>query len=227
MATSASMGAHRPHTTATLRAHGADRRDHLLRELRQVVRRRVDADVVGADTTRNSAQRANDSSTQRIDDSIVQRADDSSDHPPQALLRELRQVVLRRVDADIVGADTTRESAQRANDSSAQRIDDSIVQRADDSSNHPPQADAGNGGALLHLPLPLLSPADEDESERRFGACCVCMSRGAGVAFIDCGHLCTCVKCALKLHARKDKCPLCRRPIKAILRVWAGCEVAA
>ena len=161
------MGAHRPYTTATLRAHSAYRREDLFRELRQVVR--------------------------------------------------------RRVDADIVGADTTRESAQRADDTSAQRIDDSIVQHADDSSDHLPQAGSGNGRVLLHLPLP--SPADDYESERRFGACCVCMSRSAGVAFIDCGHLCTCVKCALKLHARKDKCPLCRRPIKAILRVWAGCEV--
>jgi len=49
--------------------------------------------------------------------------------------------------------------------------------------------------------------------------CIICSSKKADVAFIDCGHMVTCNECANKI--RKSKCPVCRKNIKAILKIYS------
>ena len=41
--------------------------------------------------------------------------------------------------------------------------------------------------------------------------CVICLDNDTDIAFLPCGHVCTCSECSCmsKLH----KCPLCRRPI--------------
>jgi baculoviral IAP repeat-containing protein 7/8 len=48
-------------------------------------------------------------------------------------------------------------------------------------------------------------------------SCCVCLAAQIDVVLLPCAHLCTCVNCVLTL---KDKCPLCREPIQAYVRVF-------
>lgn len=49
--------------------------------------------------------------------------------------------------------------------------------------------------------------------EREADLCTVCLDREADMAFLGCGHLCVCERCAGSL----SRCPLCRtrsRPMK-------------
>lgn len=46
-------------------------------------------------------------------------------------------------------------------------------------------------------------------------ACLVCLSRPKDAVMMDCGHVCTCHRCARRL----DKCPLCRTAVKKVLRI--------
>jgi hypothetical protein len=46
--------------------------------------------------------------------------------------------------------------------------------------------------------------------------CKVCMDAEVNCAFIECGHIVTCLDCAKLL----TKCPICRETIKRTLRVY-------
>lgn len=50
--------------------------------------------------------------------------------------------------------------------------------------------------------------------------CVVCMSNPQTNAFGPCGHKCCCEVCAAELQRRGDTCPICRGPIRNILRVY-------
>lgn len=53
--------------------------------------------------------------------------------------------------------------------------------------------------------------------------CVICLSSFSCIAFIDCGHMVTCEKCGNKLFKQSHyerKCPVCRKPIKKILKVY-------
>jgi hypothetical protein len=47
-------------------------------------------------------------------------------------------------------------------------------------------------------------------------ACKVCLDSQANCAFIECGHIVSCLNCAKLL----TKCPICRETIKRTLRVY-------
>ena len=56
-------------------------------------------------------------------------------------------------------------------------------------------------------------------------ACLACTTAKADIAFIECGHMITCEKCAKKLKNElfnKRKCPVCRKPIKKLLKIYTG-----
>jgi E3 ubiquitin-protein ligase MUL1 len=40
------------------------------------------------------------------------------------------------------------------------------------------------------------------------GVCVVCMEQPANMVFVNCGHMCSCIGCALKL--KRPLCPVCR-----------------
>lgn len=53
--------------------------------------------------------------------------------------------------------------------------------------------------------------------------CSVCASKKADVAFIDCGHMVTCIECATKLKndiRPNRRCPMCRKEIKKLLKIY-------
>ncbi|CAF3793334.1 unnamed protein product [Adineta steineri] len=47
-------------------------------------------------------------------------------------------------------------------------------------------------------------------------ACKVCLDAEANCAFIDCGHIVSCLNCAKLL----TRCPICRETIKRTLRIY-------
>ncbi len=54
-------------------------------------------------------------------------------------------------------------------------------------------------------------------------ACLICSGAKADVAFVDCGHMVTCEKCAKRIKNEsiyKRKCPVCRKPVKKILKIF-------
>ena len=47
--------------------------------------------------------------------------------------------------------------------------------------------------------------------------CVICMDEQTNNVFLPCGHMCTCVKCYIKLHKSNNKnakCPMCRRIVE-------------
>ena len=48
--------------------------------------------------------------------------------------------------------------------------------------------------------------------------CVVCMTKSAAIAFVPCGHMCTCRECSRVVHAR-GHCPVCRQRVRAMLEV--------
>jgi hypothetical protein len=71
----------------------------------------------------------------------------------------------------------------------------------------------GGGGVasteMQHAPRPV------DESQ-----CAVCQDKAADTVMYQCGHLCACYSCAVLLKQRDAKCPICRAPIRDIIRAY-------
>ena len=52
-----------------------------------------------------------------------------------------------------------------------------------------------------------------DEEER---ACQICYEGEQDALFYDCGHVCACVECARQVEI----CPVCRRPVRAVVKIY-------
>ena len=66
------------------------------------------------------------------------------------------------------------------------------------------------------------SVKDASELNTSAGECAICCSNTANAAIYDCGHVCMCVGCA-KALVRRDavaKCPICRKLIKDIIKLY-------
>lgn len=52
------------------------------------------------------------------------------------------------------------------------------------------------------------------------GKCVICTEQGIDVVFYECGHMCSCFVCAQSLRNKGLNCPVCRAPIKDIVRAY-------
>ncbi|XP_077586519.1 E3 ubiquitin-protein ligase NEURL1-like [Stigmatopora nigra] len=64
---------------------------------------------------------------------------------------------------------------------------------------------------------PTTPPASDDSND-----CAICCDDTADTALYNCGHLCLCYSCALRLKEEKSTCPICRKPIKDIIKTYRG-----
>eukprot|EP00475_Leptophrys_vorax_P026597 TRINITY_DN3767_c0_g1_i1.p1 TRINITY_DN3767_c0_g1~~TRINITY_DN3767_c0_g1_i1.p1 ORF type:complete len:746 (+),score=205.45 TRINITY_DN3767_c0_g1_i1:80-2317(+) len=60
---------------------------------------------------------------------------------------------------------------------------------------------------------------DKIRPEDSFEECAVCLENEVDVMVIPCGHQCFCEKCVMAVQAQGGPCPLCRVPIKDILKI--------
>jgi len=74
-----------------------------------------------------------------------------------------------------------------------------------------------HGDGVLIRPLKfehgaLIAPVSVEDQR----LCSICYENSARIALDDCGHVCSCEECAAYL----DKCPICRKPIKKMLKIF-------
>jgi len=51
--------------------------------------------------------------------------------------------------------------------------------------------------------------------------CVVCLRKRRRAAFIPCGHLVCCCKCALRMECEVEPlCPMCRQDIRYMIRIY-------
>ncbi|CAF2730480.1 unnamed protein product [Rotaria sp. Silwood2] len=60
------------------------------------------------------------------------------------------------------------------------------------------------------------APLESSSASNSEDACKVCLDAEANCAFIECGHIVSCLNCAKLL----TRCPVCRETIKRTLRVY-------
>lgn len=57
------------------------------------------------------------------------------------------------------------------------------------------------------------------------GHCLICLDGHVDSVLYQCGHMCVCHTCGLQLKSRGAHCPMCRAPIRDIIRAYkAGQE---
>lgn len=67
-----------------------------------------------------------------------------------------------------------------------------------------------------------LTPHDR-QRPGALGTCVVCIEEEVGAVLYQCGHMCTCARCAHALLGRRAKCPICRAPIRDVVRAFIAC----
>ena len=81
-----------------------------------------------------------------------------------------------------------------------------------------PQPAASEPAAEAEEPTEAEEPASAPAAEPR--ACVICMTATPDHVFKPCGHLCLCAGCAVRVRRDRLACPVCRRPQRAIERVF-------
>lgn len=79
----------------------------------------------------------------------------------------------------------------------------------------PPEA-----AAAQTVPLPDLPPTTPAQATAPPQRCVVCMEKDAEYLIVPCGHQCGCVTCLGRVQAMGGGCPICRRPIEGLVRVF-------
>lgn len=52
------------------------------------------------------------------------------------------------------------------------------------------------------------------------GTCIICTEAESNTVFYLCGHLCACYQCSMNLRSKNHNCPVCRAPIKDIVKIY-------
>ena len=90
--------------------------------------------------------------------------------------------------------------------------------RSSSSSHQSPPAVAADPEEPANRAASRQSNASQSEKPE----CSICCCEEANTAIYDCGHICMCVECAENLRGRSrvPVCPICRRPIKDVIKVF-------
>jgi len=68
-----------------------------------------------------------------------------------------------------------------------------------------------------------LSSANDESNTRPAdkGSCIICLDKSIDSVLYQCGHMCVCMTCGLNLRRQNNNCPVCRAPIKDIIRAYS------
>jgi len=69
----------------------------------------------------------------------------------------------------------------------------------------------------LNQPTMLHPPISTPVSS---GQCVICIERSVDTVLYQCGHMCTCNQCGLQLKMDGHNCPMCRAPIRDVIRAY-------
>jgi Zinc finger, C3HC4 type (RING finger) len=67
---------------------------------------------------------------------------------------------------------------------------------------------------------PSNSTGDLSEKLLRSNKCCVCKDKVPNVVIYACGHKCLCFNCSLSFTKNRSTCPICRKTIADVIRVY-------
>jgi hypothetical protein len=56
-------------------------------------------------------------------------------------------------------------------------------------------------------------------ADEQMDTCQICYEEEIDGLFYDCGHVCACMACAKRL----DNCPVCRKVVKAVVKMYKTC----
>uniref|UniRef100_A0A0B7AVC5 RING-type domain-containing protein n=1 Tax=Arion vulgaris TaxID=1028688 RepID=A0A0B7AVC5_9EUPU len=70
----------------------------------------------------------------------------------------------------------------------------------------------GATGCSTSVPRPSSAVSDTH--------CLICLDRHTDTVLYQCGHMCVCFVCGRDLMSRGHKCPVCRAPIKDVIRAY-------
>ena len=65
-----------------------------------------------------------------------------------------------------------------------------------------------------------ITPAVFDGENSNKKKCIICTENVVDCAYIRCGHMITCYDCTTKLKNKNQKCPICRKEITKILKIY-------
>ncbi|KAI0562498.1 hypothetical protein FGB62_59g16 [Gracilaria domingensis] len=65
------------------------------------------------------------------------------------------------------------------------------------------------------------------ERVAKAGVCTVCLEKNVDCVLYACGHMCTCSLCARQLLSAGQKCPICRAPVRDVVRAFIVTEAVA
>jgi hypothetical protein len=68
----------------------------------------------------------------------------------------------------------------------------------------------------VELTTTAITPDQGQSAAAPSSFCVLCLTKEKGLACVPCGHLATCVSCGQSLRS----CPICRREIKALFRIY-------
>nr|XP_054766353.1 formin-G-like [Lytechinus pictus] len=68
-------------------------------------------------------------------------------------------------------------------------------------------------GTAVSPAAPISEPASE-------GNCIICLDKEVDAVLYQCGHMCVCLTCGLRLSTMGSHCPMCRAPIRDVIRAY-------
>lgn len=89
------------------------------------------------------------------------------------------------------------------------------------SNSVPEPAESKDSGQKPPYPSSVpATPTGVDSSQEDSGECKVCCERAVNCVLYTCGHMCLCYTCATVIQQQRGECPICRRQISDIIKVY-------
>ncbi|XP_071828378.1 uncharacterized protein [Apostichopus japonicus] len=66
----------------------------------------------------------------------------------------------------------------------------------------------------------VAAPPNRDVHPAEEGHCIICLDKSIDSVLYQCGHMCVCLTCGLRLKDIGSHCPMCRAPIRDVIRAY-------